>query len=83
MVEDEVLILMMIEDVLADNGCQTVCSASTVIAAIGLLNERHFDAAMIDLNLNGTLSYRVADELIAQRIPFFFCTGNSHTDLKE
>ena len=75
-VEDEMLILMMIEDSLADLGCEAVTSAATVSEAIALINTQNFDAAMLDMNLNGEKSFAVADALHAQRVPFVFSTGN-------
>jgi CheY-like chemotaxis protein len=75
-VEDEMLILMMIEDMLADMGCQSVTTAATVNQAISLIEERDFDAAMLDVNLTGDNSRPVADALAARGVPFFFSTGN-------
>ena len=34
-----------------------------------------FDLAILDVNLSGELSYRVADVLLAKGIPFIFCTA--------
>ena len=33
------------------------------------------DAAVLDINLNGQMSYPVADALVARRVPFLFATG--------
>jgi CheY-like chemotaxis protein len=81
--EDEFLVLMLIEGMLADNGFGRVETATTVAKALALLSAQQFDAAMIDLNLRGENSYEVADALVAKRIPFFFCTGNSASDMSE
>ena len=81
--EDEFLVLMMIEGMLADNGFKHVETATTAAKALALLGAQQFDAAMIDLNLRGENSYDVADELVARRIPFFFCTGNIASDMRE
>src|ERR1700736_1248780 len=70
-VEDEMLILMIIEDMLADLGCESVTAAATVDQALALMDARVFDAAMLDVNLNGRKSYPVADALAE----FFFSTG--------
>ncbi len=75
-VEDETLLLMTIEDVLADLGCETVVSASTVDKAIGLIDGQVFDAAVLDMNLNGTSSQAVAEALAARGVPFLVATGN-------
>jgi DNA-binding response OmpR family regulator len=75
-VEDEMLLLMTIEDVLADLGCETVISASTVDKAISLIDGQVFDAAVLDMNLNGTSSHAVAEALAARGVPFVIATGN-------
>jgi CheY-like chemotaxis protein len=82
-IEDEMLILMMIEDMLADLGCESVAVASKVGPAISLIEGQEFDTAMLDMNLNGIESYPVADALLARDVPYFFSTGNSLTDMKD
>ena len=82
-IEDEMLILMMIEDMLADLGCESIAVASKIGQAITLIDGQVFDAAMVDLNLNGTESYPIADALAARGVPYFFSTGNSLTNVKE
>lgn len=82
-IEDEMLILMMIEDMLADLGCQSVAVASKVGPAISLIEGQEFDMAMLDMNLGGIESYPVADALRARDVPYFFSTGNSLTNTKD
>ena len=75
-VEDEMLILMMIEAMLADMGCEAVTTAATGDRAVSLIGEQVFDAAMLDVNLKGINSRPVADALAARGVPFIFSTGN-------
>lgn len=75
-VEDEMVLLMTIEDMMADLGCESVTSASTVDKAVSLANGQVFDAAILDMNLNGDTSRPVADTLVARGVPFIICTGN-------
>ncbi len=75
-VEDEMLILMMIESMLADLGCESITAAAIVAQALALIEEQDFDAAMLDVNLKGDNSRPVADALAARGVPFFFSTGN-------
>lgn len=82
-VEDEMLILLMIEDMLADLGCESVLSAATVDQAIALIDVQSFDIAMLDMNLNGSNSYAVAESLTVRRVPFVFSTGYSGQSIKE
>ena len=67
-VEDEILILMMIEGMLADLGCKSVTAATRNEQAIALIEGQVFDAAMLDMNLNGKSSLNLADALAAHRI---------------
>jgi CheY-like chemotaxis protein len=82
-IEDEMLILMMIEDMLADLGCESVAVASKIGSAISLIEGQDFDTAMLDMNLNGIESYPIADALTVREVPYFFSTGNSLTHVKD
>jgi len=82
-VEDEMLVLLMIQDMLADLGCDAVTSAATSAQAIALIDQQSFDLAMLDMNLNGDRSYLVADMLAARQIPFAFATGYGRHDIGE
>jgi len=75
LVEDEMLVLMIMEDMLADLGCQSVSAAATVAQALALVETNTFDVAMLDINLHGARSYPVADALAARGVPFAFATG--------
>lgn len=77
-VEDEMLVLMNIEFMLADLGCESVAAAATVAQALALIETQAFDAAMLDVNLDGYQSYPIADALAARGVPFAFSTGYSN-----
>jgi DNA-binding response OmpR family regulator len=74
-VEDEVMISMLIEDMLADMGCKCVDVAPSVEVALEALAKDKPDFAMLDINLNGKRSFPVADALKNQAIPFVFLSG--------
>jgi CheY-like chemotaxis protein len=76
-VEDEMLVVIMIEDMLADLGCKSVTSAATVDKALTLINGEAFDIALLDVNLNGHDSHPVAEALSARGVPFIYSTGNT------
>ncbi len=76
-VEDEMMVLLATEDMLADLGCEAVAAAATVDQALALIDAQGFDAAMLDVNLNGRKSYPVADVLTRRGVPFAFSTGYS------
>jgi CheY-like chemotaxis protein len=82
-VEDEMLIAMMIEDMLADLGCTMVTSAATVDRALALINAQAFDVALLDMNLNGNDSHPVAEALSARGVPFVYSTGNTGQGLRD
>ncbi len=82
-VEDEMLVLMNIEDMLGDMGCASVSAAATVSQALALIDAQAFDAAILDVNLDGVNSYRVADALAARGVPFLFSTGYSGQSLND
>ena len=77
------LVLMMTEDMLADLGCKSVTAAATVNQALALIDTQVFDAAVLDMNLNGNSSHSVAEALVARGVPFAYCTGNMGRDLKD
>lgn len=74
-VEDEVLISMLIEDMLADIGCKCIEVAPSVEAALEALKTSEPDFAMLDINLNGKRSFPIADVLTSREIPFVFLSG--------
>lgn len=82
-VEDEMLVLIMIEDLLGDLGCESVTAAASVKQALALIDAQTFDVAMLDMNLNGSNSYAVAEALRAGGVPFAFSTGYSGHDIRD
>jgi len=75
LVEDEAIIAMTAEDMLADMGCQVVEVASTLADALRCAEGDGFDVALLDVNLNGEDSRPVADRLRELGKPFLFTTG--------
>ena len=77
------LIVMMIEDMLADLGCKSVTSAATVDKALALIDAQAFDVALLDMNLDGDDSYPVAEALYARGVPFAYSTGNTGQSVRD
>ena len=77
LVEDEALVAMLIEDMLSDDGCSVVATASRLPEALGYAQdlELAFDVAILDLNLAGENTFPVASALEARKLPFAFATG--------
>jgi CheY-like chemotaxis protein len=82
-VEDQMMLLRMMEGMLADLGCSTVEAAATVGQALALIDAQEFDAVTLDVNLNGTMSYPVADVLAERGVPFMFVTGYGESGMPE
>jgi CheY-like chemotaxis protein len=74
-VEDDMMIRLSLEDMLVDLGCNSVITAATVDQSLRLIDAHVFDAATLDVNLNGTCSYPVAETLARRGVPFVFSTG--------
>ncbi len=82
-VEDEMLIGMLLQDMLADLGHEVVAVVPRVNEALLAVQSERFDVAILDVHLNGQPVFPVADALIAKRIPFVFATGYGERGLPE
>jgi CheY-like chemotaxis protein len=74
-VEDELLVSMVIEDILAEEGCQIVGPFTNLADALAAAGRGGFDLALLDVNLRGEKVYAVAEILAEQSVPFVFLTG--------
>jgi len=77
LVEDEALVAMLVEDMLADEGCDVVASAPRLDEALTHAENLalEIDVAILDLNLAGENTFGVAAALARRNIPFAFATG--------
>jgi two-component SAPR family response regulator len=82
-VEDEMMISMLLEDMLAEFGCIPVGPVAKVEPALKLIESVPFDAAILDVNLNGDETYPIADALAARAIPFVFASGYRASRLRD
>jgi CheY-like chemotaxis protein len=74
-VEDEMLLAMLLEDSLADFGCDVVGPVGRVADGVRLANSERLDGAILDVNVGGTDVFPVARELAKRGIPFVFVSG--------
>ena len=74
-VEDEVMVSWLLEDMLAELGCNVVGPAARVQQAIAVIYAEEIDLAVLDVNLNGEKSYPVAEALKERGVPFIFSSG--------
>ena len=74
-VEDEMIVAMLFEDILAEVGATVVGPASRNARALELVAEGPVDAAILDVNLGSETTVPVAEALRARGVPFAFATG--------
>ncbi len=74
-VEDEFLIRMLMEDMLADLGYAVAGAVGTIAEASRVAASGAFDVAILDVNVDGEEVYPVADILAQRGLPFVFVTG--------
>ena len=72
--EDEPIIGLALEDILVSRGASVVY-ASRMEEAHEALEDAEIDAAILDVNVHGHMSYPVAASLTELAIPFIFATG--------
>lgn len=82
-VEDEMIVTMLLEDLLAELGHTVTATASHLEDAVRLAKAGGFDIAMLDLNINGRQTFPVAEVLRAQGVPFVFATGYGEAGLPD
>lgn len=83
LVEDEALVSMLVEDFLEGLGCELVAVASRLEDALEKARTVELDAAVLDVNLAGDMSYPVAEALRRRAVPFVFATGYGTASLPE
>ncbi len=74
-VEDELLIAMMLQDMLAEEGLKVEAVANSLSVGLEMARSAAVDAAVLDINLNGDEVYPIAEILKDRGIPFIFSTG--------
>ena len=82
-VEDEMLIGMLLEDMLAEMGHEVVAVVPRVNEALATVQQEVFDVAILDVHLGGQSAFPVAEALIDRGIPFVFATGYGERGLPE
>jgi light-regulated signal transduction histidine kinase (bacteriophytochrome) len=75
LVEDQLLIAMDVEYMLAESGFGKIVVASSSANALEQLKSFTPDLALLDINLGIGTSVPVAEELVRRNVPFVFATG--------
>lgn len=74
-VEDEMTIALMLEDMVVDLGHKPAALAMRLPQALQMAETEDVDLAILDVNLDGRMSFPVAEVLQRRGVPFFFATG--------
>ena len=74
-VEDEAMIAMLVEDMVHDFGSEVVGPVARLDQALSLARSAALDAAILDINVGGSVVFPVADILGERGIPVIFATG--------
>lgn len=83
LVEDEAIVAMVTEDLMAELGCDAIKHVASVADALAAMSAGEFDVAVLDVNLKGETSFGIADALAERVIPFMFCTGYGRAGLPD
>jgi CheY-like chemotaxis protein len=74
-VEDSFLVVTLLDEIFEDLGWAVVGPATRLADALQLARNGVFDVALLDVNLNGEMSWAVARVLAERGVPFVFSTG--------
>jgi len=80
-VEDSYLVILTLEAMCEDLSWTVVGPATRLGEAIRLARTETFDAALLDVNLDGEMSWEVAGILKDRGIPFAFSTGYDQANI--
>lgn len=80
-VEDEIVVALFLEDILAEFGYQVVGVVTQLDEAMA--REVDYDIAVLDVHINGRHVFDFADMLAARGIPFIFATGYGERGIPE
>ena len=75
LVEDELVVAMLFEEMLADLGCKVVGPISRLDAARQAIADHKVDCALLDINVHGEPVYPLVELLDKRAVPFAFVTG--------
>jgi DNA-binding response OmpR family regulator len=82
-VEDEYYIASDLKRALTKHGAVVVGPVGDVNKGLALLDHQPLDAAVLDVNLEGSTSYPIADLLVEHSVPYLFLTGYDGWSLPE
>lgn len=81
LVEDEPLISMMLEDMLAEAGYVVAGSERDSGGAMAVIESAELDAAVLDIHIADGDSFHLADVLLRRGVPVVFSTGVGESEI--
>jgi CheY-like chemotaxis protein len=82
-VEDEPMIRLLLDDMLADLGYTMAAEAGRLDEALTQAKDGEFDVAILDVNLNGQPITPVVEVLVRRGVPFVFVSGYARRGIPE
>lgn len=82
-IEDEYFIASDLKRALTAAGAEVAGPSGQVREGLDLIAGPNLDAAVLDVNVEGELSFAIADELAARGVPYVFVTGYDDWSLPE
>jgi CheY-like chemotaxis protein len=82
-VEDEYLIRLLLEDMIADLGYEVGAVAATLSEGMTQARDAQVDLAILDVNIDGAQVFPLAELLKQRKVPFVFITGYGQQGLPE
>ncbi len=82
-VEDQPLVLADLEDCLTELGYRVINTAQNLVDGLILAQALDLDVAVLDVNLAGLTSSKIADLLDKKGIPFLLVTGYTTAGIPE
>ena len=83
LVEDEFMVSMLVETYLRDLGVDEIVTASTFAKGLVAAETEGLSFAILDVNLNGTMSFPIAARLRERGVPITFQTGYGRKGVEE
>ncbi len=75
--EDEYLAALTVVDLLESFGCEVVGPAASIDSLFHSARFEALEAAVLDINIGGTMVWPLADELQRRDVPFLFLSAYS------
>ena len=74
-VEDDYFIALELCTALRGAGAELIGPARDVESGLAAIRDQSIDCAVLDINLQGRMGFRIAEELRARGVPAIFATG--------